>query len=211
MDTTIAIPQRQGTLYRVNYQYSFPSRSTVFIDGIGTVLATGKLSYLTSSDSIQIRDQFEGQPLYGTVIKDFVRLMGSSDDDIPRESDFPESYRQGSWKGTMLFSNIVLLVLDHFFPSGYLAYQKQNRQQFLTAFSDLPNQTKRLRAQVAVLVTLPADAPPNNLAFKLQFKARERRSHSAWRSELEENSKSAVKIFITNVINALERGGVVKR
>lgn len=206
MGTAVEVPTDDGVLYRVSYEYDFPLRDSVYIDGVGTVSAQGQLNYLNSGESIRILDKFGGQTLHTVTIEDPIRLMGGDSADLPRESDFPEAYRQGRWSGTRPFADVTLAVLDRFFPNGYRAYRRTDRQHFLTMFATLPPVSERVRAQVAVLVSLPVDANPRDLAFTLQFSARERRSHSEWRRELADNTQGAVHAFVTQVLTALENG-----
>jgi hypothetical protein len=207
MSPAVEFPTSQGTLlYRVKYEYAFDSYDNVFIDGIGELSADGELSYLTSGGPIRIYDTRGGKLLHSAAIIDPVRMMGGVDDDLPRESDFSEAYRQGNWSGVRPFADVALSILDHFFPNGYRANERENRQQFLTAFAKLPLSSERTTAQVAVLLSTPADADPHDLAFRLRFSARERRSHTGWRFELGLETEEALQAFVTRVIDSLEVG-----
>lgn len=204
--TAAEVPAEDGVIYRVAYQYDFPERKTVYIDGVGTVPASGKLSYLTSGDAIQFRESFGGQTLRSVRIEDPVQLMGGETIDLPKESDFPEAYRQGHWAGERPFGAGAISVLDRFFPSGYRAYRRADRQEFLTMFATLPPVQGGVRAQVAVLVSSAANGDPHNLTFTVQYTARERRSHTEWRKELGDRTQLAVQAYVGEVLKALETG-----
>jgi hypothetical protein len=206
VSTLVEVPAPEGPLYRVTYQYEFPERDTVFIDGIGTMPAHGELTYLLSAKSVRFLDAFGGRLLHTEPLEDPVRLMGGDTADLPREADFPEAYRQGRWAGTRLFADVVISVLDQYFPRGYRAYRRSDRQNFLTMFATLPPVSDRVTAAVAVLVSAPADANPNDVVFTLQFQGRERRSHTEWRNELGGDTEAAVQKFIREVLAALQRG-----
>ena len=206
LSSAVEVLTDDGVVYRVAYEYSFPNRDTVYIDGVGTVPAQGRLAYLSSGDVIQFFDSFGGQTLRTVEIEDPIQFMGGDAADLPRESDFPEGYRQGRWAGDMPFAMVVLKVLDRFFPNGYRAYRRAEQQHFLTMFATLPVVSKRVRAKVALLVSSPAVANPRNVTFTVQFSARERRSHSEWRNQLGDKTQAAVHAFVGNVIEALESG-----
>lgn len=206
MGTAVEVPSDVDVLYKVTYEYSFSGRESVFIDGVGTLPARGRLTYLNSGGSIRFLDKFNGQILRTVTIKDPVRFMGGNAADLPRESEFPEAYRQGRWTGKQPFAIVALAVLDRFFPNGYRAYRRGERQHFLTMFATLPPVSERIQAQVAVLVSSPVDADPHDLVFTVQFSARERRSRSEWRRELNDSTQTAVQVFVGEVLAALERG-----
>ena len=197
-------PRPNGLIYRVTYEYDFPARHRVFIDGVGAMPARGRLTYLSSGDTIRFLDTFGGQTLHTARIEDPVRFMGGNASDLPRESDFPEAYRQGRWVGKRSFAEAALSVLDRYFPSGYRAYRRADRQHFLTMFATLPPVSKRVTARVAVLLSSPADANPNDVAFTMQFSAQERRSHSEWRSDLADDTEAAVQKFVSEVLVTLQ-------
>ncbi len=206
LNAAVEVPTDDGVVYRVTYEYSFPNRDTVYVNGVGTVSAQGKLAYLCSGDEIRFLDSFGGQTLRIIKIEDPIQLMGGDAPDLPKESDFPEAYRQGRWAGDRSFAMVALAVLDHFFPNGYRAYRRAEEQQFLTTFASLPELSKRIRTQVAVLVSSSAGADPKNVVFTVRFSARERRSHDEWRSQLSEKTQAAVQTFVGSIIKALERG-----
>jgi hypothetical protein len=206
LNAAVEMPTDDGVVYRVTYEYSFPNRDEIYIDGVGTVSAKGRLAYLCSGDEIRFLDSFGGQTLRIVKIEDPIQFMGGDAPELPRESDFPEGYRQGRWAGDRPFALVALGVLDRFFPNGYRAYRRSEEQQFLTMFATLPEVSERVRAQVAVLVSSPADADPNNVTFTVRFSARERRSHSEWRGQLGDKTQAAVQSFVGDVIKALESG-----
>lgn len=205
--TAVEVPVDDGPLYRVTYSYSFPSRQTVYIDGLGTVSGHGRFTYLESSPSVRILDRYGGEVLRMVAIGDPVRLMGKNIGDLPLESGFPEAYRQGRWRGERPFAEVALAVLDRFFPSGYRAYRRAERQYYLTMFQPLSIEDERVRAQVAVLLSMPADIARHSVEFTLQVTARERRSHSSWRSELSDTTRATVLSFVNDVLSELESGG----
>jgi len=206
MISAVEVPTADGQLYRVSYEYEFPQRRTVFIDGIGVVSARGQLTYLSSDPVIRFLDGFGGRVLHTARIEDPVRVMGGNSSDLPRESEFPEAYRQGRWLGHQPFADATISILDRYFPAGYRAYRRADRQQFLTMFSTLPPVSDRVTARVAVLVSSPADASAHDVVFTLQVSAWERRSHSEWRSELTAESEAAVQKFVTELLAAFQRG-----
>ncbi|MCK4874186.1 MAG: hypothetical protein KAS72_15800 [Phycisphaerales bacterium] len=206
LSSAVEVLTDDGIVYRVVYGYSFPNRDTVYIDGVGTVPAQGRLAYLSSSDVIQFLDSFGGQTLRTVEIEEPIQFMGGDAADLPRESDFPEGYRQGRWSGDLPFAQVALTVLDRFFTNGYRAYRRAEQQHFLTMFATLPSVSERVRAKVAVLVSSPVDANPCNVTFTVQFSARERRSHSEWRNQLGDKTQATVQAFVGDVIKALESG-----
>jgi hypothetical protein len=207
LNAAVEVPTDDGIVYRITLEYNFPNRGTVYVDGVGTVSAQGRLTYLCSGDEIRFLDSFGGATLRIVKIEDPTQFMGGDAPDLPRESDFPEGYRQGRWAGDRPFVMVALAVLDRFFPSGYRAYRRAEEQHFLTMFATLPGMSERVRAQVAVLVSLPANADPTNAAFTVRFSARERRSHSDWRKQLDDKTQAAVQSFVSGIVKALESGG----
>ncbi len=207
LSSAVEVPTTDGTVYKVSFEYAFRDRNTVYIDGVGTVPAHGRLGYLTSGNSIRFLDSFGGKPLYIIPIVDPVQMMGSEATDLPKETAFPEGYRQGTWISEKPFAIAALEVLDRFFPNGYRAYKRAERQFFLTTFAMLPPLDDRLTAKVAVLVSSPADADPRNLRFTLQFVARERRSHTEWRENLGDKAQGAVQNYVSDILKGLQSSG----
>ena len=207
LGNAVEVPTTDGTLYKVAFEYAFRDRDTVYIDGVGTVPARGRLGYLTSGNSIRFLDSFGGKPLRVVPIVDPIQMMGSEATDLPKETAFPEGYRQGTWISDRPFAVAALEVLDRFFPNGYRAYRRAERQFFLTTFAALPPLDDRLTAQVAVLVSSPADADPRNVRFTMQFVARERRSHTEWRESLGEKTQSAVQNYVSDIFKGLQSSG----
>lgn len=205
----IEVPTPEGLLFRVTYQYDFPGRDTVFIDGVGTMPARGELTYLLSGQSVRFLDAFGGRVLHTAPLDDPIRLMGGGTGtgaDLPRETDFPEAYRQGRWAGTRPFADVVITVLDKYFPRGYRAYRRADRQNFLTMFATLPPVSDRVSAAVAVLVSAPAEANPNDVVFTMQFYGRERRSRTDWREDLGADTEAVVQKFVGEVLAAIQSG-----
>lgn len=55
-----------GGFYQVSYTFSFPNRTTVYIEGLGTVPATGRYTYMTRAPDIVIRTAENG-PVLSTI------------------------------------------------------------------------------------------------------------------------------------------------
>jgi hypothetical protein len=200
--SAVEIPTTHGKYYCVAFDYSFPGRRSVYIENIGTVSPHGHLAYMMSSKTIRFFDRYKGKTIHRLRIKNPTRYRSAFP--IPQESDFPQVYRQGQWVGKKPFADVALSVLDDYFPNGYRAYNRTDRQHFLTMYSTIPPVSSRVKAQVAVLISSPVGADPYNLTFRLRFNAQERRSHSEWRDELSEDTQSKVQKFVDDIFTALQ-------
>jgi hypothetical protein len=199
-----------GTALRVDCHYHSRSERPVRVRGIGLMPASGELSYLTTSRSIDFLDPASGAVILSVPLGKGVRLMGSDVLDTPAEAEFPQASRSGVWSGPAeRFADAVRIVLGRRFPLGYFPYETQGEDRYLTTYAELQVAEPR-RAQIAVLISHrvessgAATASPSRVRFAIRVRAREKLSHTRWRDAIAGETASAVGTFATDLLSALE-------
>lgn len=194
----------QGTAYRVSFSYKFHKRSKVFIKGLGFVSADSKLNYITYRKEIEFLKSHNGPSILKVPLENPIRLMGKKSIEFPDKTKFPETYRLGRWSHKSLFSENLFKVIDNTFPSGYRAYEENQRNYLISTYNELSGLQNNLYAQIALMISYIANADPQNLDFQVYFKTRERRSHTEWRDEIGYQTKNVVEKFVSKILDNLQ-------
>ncbi len=203
----LELPSNSTARYKVSYSYDFPSHSTVYIPGIGTVSPKGQLTYWSSETELEFLDRSGGTRIAAVPLSNPSKSMGGSVTRFPDESQFPPVSRQARLKRGILPSDRATMVLGHFFPLGYFPYEKSKVPHFLTTYQYVPLlQSKRTFAQIAVLLTYATEADSRDTLFLVRYQARERRSHTDWYDEYGTETADAVQSFLNGVLKSLETG-----
>ena len=192
-----------GPLYRVSYQYAFAGLDTIAVSDLGSVPASGKLTYLTSLETIEFRDPRTNALLHSASLKDATKVMSARRLAMPNAEDFPEAATFGFWKRKEDFAGRALQVLNEFFDLGVRPYPQGKEQFIVTTYRQLDPMPQRLQAEVAVMVRFSMQSP-QPLRFAVHLTARERRSHSDWQEELSKETVTAIGAFRARLLSRLE-------
>jgi hypothetical protein len=193
-------------LYQITYSYDFGGRNSVYVRGLGTVSAIGKFSYLTADREVEFRQSVTGPVLTTVQLEETVRSMGSDSTELPKEGDFLQAFRSGTWTPPATFAETAVRVIQKYFPSGYNPRQVGQVNYYTTTYRNLEVRDRNLRSQLAVNISQPYDAAADKFTYRVQFVARDRpRLSGTWRhgEERSEQTKIAAEKFIDELIREL--------
>jgi hypothetical protein len=192
-------------MYRITYDYEFLGRKSVTVPDLGEVPAKGKFSYLTNEDHLEFMDA-QGQRILTSI--PLREKVGETSVQYPRPEDFPENFRDGTWKLPGSFQEHILKVLNELFKDGFVPDRRGNVNRYITTYRSLSNLPAGIRAKVAVLVSQPYDPARKAFKFHIQQVAYESRSHSTdWRPASAEEVKNAARSLVDQLISQLSNAG----
>lgn len=192
MRPALEIATDEGPAYKVDFSYRIPGHDLVRLKGVGIVAAVGEMSYITSDPRIEFLDPLTNESLASATVTDPVRLMGGAPFDLPDLRSFSDTYTTGRWVGEAPFLGHALQVLNVSFRYGYRIIQEGTEHYLATTFTEVPGVPKPLTAEVALLIEFSALSDPHDTEFRVRYSARERRSHSDWRTQLTADSRTFV-------------------
>jgi hypothetical protein len=197
------------TALEVTYSYEFTGRSSVYITGIGVSEPKGSLSYIVFESAIEFRESQEGTVLAKLPLKETGRTMGDDSTDLPKEADFLENARSGTWKGPGVFSSTAINVIQKYFPLGYAARNKNAMDYYITSYRGLEVPDVQLRSQIALIVSHPYDKTNKQFSYHVQFVARDRpRMSSSYRygDDRSQETLDAAAVFVNRLMTELSDG-----
>jgi hypothetical protein len=197
-------------VYAIRYTYEFKGRNAVYVNGIGTVPAKGKFSYLTSVQHLEFRESATGTAIVTVPLEETTITMGSDSTDLPKEGDFPQAFRSDNWTPSATFPEAALKVIQKYFPSGYAAHQNGQTNYYVTTYRNLQVTNRQLRSQIAVAISQPYDISGDKFAYHIQFIARDHpRLSNDWRygDDRDQETLTAAEGFINQLISELDTSG----
>ncbi len=196
---------RDTPALRVSYQYDFPNRQTVCINGLGVVPAHGEFEYLTREASLQVRDAPNGAILAETPLKETVIVAARPPlNRVPAEKDFPADFRSDTWSSSAPLQDRLNVVLRKYF--SYMPSDDSKVSYLATTFT--PLQVDKLpagsTAQVPLLISFPHDATPGKYWFRVHSLVEEGRLLSdQTRPTSNENIQKAAAKFVDQLMNEI--------
>lgn len=192
------------TLYNVSYSYKFSDRASVYVDGLGTLPASGMFKYLTALPRLTFRESAGGPLLVTIPLKETIKSMGGGGVEFPPASSFAAApSRYGEWSSSTSFARHAMRVLDKYFVSGYEAFPCDDRQCYRTTFRVIPLPRNR-KVKVAVIISRPSPESGVPDSFRLQYRAYQKTGSGLWDEEIEEAPRTALDGFINELLRALE-------
>ena len=192
----------------MTYEYEFTGRSSVYIAGIGSAEAKGSLSYIVFEPAIEFRDSQHGNVLARLPLTETARTMGDDSTELPKESEFSENARSGTWKGPGMFSSAAINVIQKYFPLGYAARNKNDMDYYITSYRGLEVPDVQLRSQIALVVSHPYDKTNKQFSYHVQFVARDKpRMSSTYRygDDRSQKTLAAAAAFVSTLMTELDR------
>ena len=195
-------------LRRVEYAYEFRGRRYVYIRGLGMVDAKGDLKYWTPDSAVEFRQAPYGNPIVTVPLEETIAFGGPPRFDIPAESDFFPVMREGRWMyrdSTSSFHDTAVAVLGKYFPSGYVANQRDTVDYYMTQYRRLEGlRDDNLIGEVSVLISHPIMAEKGNITFHLQYAARESRAKSSTYRQASQDVITAAEGLVQKVMSDLQ-------
>ena len=201
----VALSSTSPALYSLSYQYRFPGRSTVYVEGLGLVRASGELTYLTSDSELRFRESAGGRILTTVPLKETIVLQSGSAPEMPSPDEFGDATLEGVLPRDALFFEKSSRILNTTFPSGYSVRRADDVNTYVTTWTKLSGWADlHLLGQIAVAISHPYEARDSSTRFRVKFVARESRSSSpTWRSAGQSVNDAAV-AFVNTLIARLE-------
>jgi hypothetical protein len=195
-------------LRRVEYAYEFRGRRYVYIRGLGMMDAKGDLKYWTPDSAVEFREAPYGNPIVTVPLEETITFGGPLGVDIPAESDFSSVMREGRWMdhdSASSFHDTAVAVLGQYFPSGYVASQKNTVDYYMTQYHRLEGlRDGNLVGEVAVLVSHPIQEEKGGVTFHLQYAARESRVKSSSYRQASQDVIALAESLIQKLMNDLQ-------
>jgi hypothetical protein len=199
----VAAGPDSGNLNVLSFDYAFPDQHEVVISGVGRAPPNGHLRFLTAARELQITSS-NNQVLATVPLEHPTRMLApdASDLDLPQEIDFPlaeQVYRiEGSEPPTVRIDD----TLNDLFPHGHRIFRRSTDTCWLTTYSMVPTKSENLRVEAAALIS--ASTLPNSLTeIRVRFRARERRTRTAWRTTLSSEASDVAHVFLARIETAL--------
>jgi hypothetical protein len=193
-------------IYQISYTYEFKGRDSIYIRGLGTVPSNGAFSYMVSELYLEFRDPINGSIIANVHLEETARSLGADSTDMPKETDFPLSFRSDAWSPSITFPGVATRIIQRYFPSGYKSQQSGEVNYYLTTYRNLQVTDQNLRSQIAVNISQPYDIAGETFNFRIQFVTRDRpRLSDTWRYGDERNRLTiiAAEKFIDRLIEEL--------
>jgi hypothetical protein len=191
----------------VSVSYDFKDASNVRFVGLGLVPAKNSYTYLTSSSEIKFLSKDLNQVIYTAPLVITAEPMGAEAVDLPKESDFPPQFRSKYYTPDTLFTEVMLNVVQKYFPSGFLPYQTGPINSCITTYRNLPVPDPNLRGQLALKISQPYDVRSHKLTYRIQFIERDRpRLSDTWRygTRVSKTTSDASALFIETFLKELQ-------
>lgn len=206
VDQNIQISTTQGPARSVSITYEFPEHNRIYIFGFGDMPSRGTVTFLTFASSISFAANPSGPPLRVVDLSDSIELMGPSTLEIPSIQQFPAASRQGLWSRVdWSFAHAIRRTLEKTrFRSGVVAMEIEGKSTLLTPFADLPKTQNKTFARIALLISHTVPEKEKGIPFQVRFLVQERRSHTSWRSEVDDRTRRAAEEFIDVLLRELE-------
>jgi hypothetical protein len=199
----VAVGADSGNFNVLSFDYAFPDQREVVISGVGRAPPIGHLRFLTAARELQITSG-NNQVLATVPLERPTRMLApdASDLDLPQETDFPlaeQVYRIPAPEPPTVRIDDTL---NELFPHGHRIFRRSTDTCWLTTYSLVPTKSATLRVEAAALIS--ASILPNNLTeIRVRFRARERRTRTAWRTTLSTEASDVAHDFLARIETAL--------
>jgi hypothetical protein len=191
----------------LNYSYSFPGHSHVYIEGIGQAPAIGSFRYYSKNRLLQFSEDRGGKGLAIARFRETSVTRGANPE-LPTFRDFPQTQSSsGSVPADQMFSVKAQQVLNQRFPSGFDPDEvRSGVHYYITTYAPVESGQKNLLLQVAVMLSNPEPAEQPN-AFRVRWIAREKnRLDPDWRLLTSDSPEmGSVERYIREVIRDFDR------
>jgi hypothetical protein len=142
-------------LWVFQFTYSFPLRETVYIEGLGEVPASGRLSFFGRSTP-KVLDPATRKSL--DYDQSWTRVFPGYPDgklySLPEESDFPAAGRDIEWPPRANAQLISMRVLNRW-RTGYFPYERDGKYYLRTVLVPFPSPIKRRVTALSLMVSHP--------------------------------------------------------
>jgi hypothetical protein len=192
----------------ISYEYSFPGRSTIHIQGLGVVPATGSFSYITTEPQLVFEDaethaEIANSPLRETVIAAAKPPL----DQMPKEEEFSQSLREFAWTSKhSVLVQVTSVISRHF---RYQSRESQGITYLRTTFAPvpLPGTSEGVLCRVALLVTIPSGGA-SAVRLDVHSMVQEGRSHSdEFRPATDPAMEAAANAYVDRLVAEIRTGG----
>ncbi|NII26109.1 hypothetical protein HB364_13525 [Pseudoflavitalea sp. X16] len=193
-------------LREVTFSYDFQGQSDVYISGLGRVPSKNSYTYLTTSSEIKFLSKDKSYVMARFDLNNTAEPMGAESVDLPKETDFPPQFRSDSYAPDTAFTEVLLTVIQKYFPSGFLPSQSGPINNCVTTYRNLAVQDPSLRGQLALKISQPYDVKSHKLTYRIQFIERDRpRLSDTWRygTKVSKATSEASALFIETFLKEL--------
>jgi hypothetical protein len=155
--------------YSVTYDYGFPGETTVSVNGLGEVPASGSFHYLTTDKKLEFRDPSTGALLREVSLVETVVVAAPPPlTQIPSETEFQSAFRSFDWDSKENIQARANIVLGKYFH--YLPRHDRGMTFIVTTFTPLQLQgaPRGVLGEAALLMSFPYDLASGRYDFHIQ-------------------------------------------
>jgi hypothetical protein len=170
---------RGDPAYSLAYDYEFPGRAFVHVNGLGTIPGKGSYRYITRERTLEFRDASTGQILRQLPLGDTVIVAAKPPlTEVPPDNQFPSAYRSFVWDLPQSLKECANTVLGRYFR--YYPHEDKDMTFLATTFTPLQLRgvPTGVLGQVALLLSFPYDPVTGKYSFHVQAIVREGRTLS---------------------------------